>query len=539
MLASLKKLVEKDAIAAHELASAVEHAETSGRPIADVLMGKGVSKWDILLSLEEHYGVPFIEFDEDLIVSYDVMKRVDPEELKQRHWLPISIKADHAEVIASRPNDSELLKEIQSRLGVEKINFRVALPSDIVRIIENNQDLNPGFPRYAGRTPLARSRTYMAGVRSALALQRTAMAKARTGLTFIRAGISSVTIAITLLELFGANLLLVDVMLLVVGVFAVLDGLWWYIPIRGEAMHRLNFAGTHKGPGMTVLHVENEKTEPEYLRTGTIEGAEEMRRNWERLSPVMRRRFLANDRCDLAEVRTKLASMRNTMARTRTGLSFSRTGAVFAGLGLGLTARFPDTGWMYLGFFLIISGSLMALEGFYWYLPGYREGLQGIREFKKAMEEDTIWDLVFPAGHGSRHKAPPVKSSHAPGIWGTTGLATERTVLAERRGLMAFVRTVLAYSRTGLAFLRTGVSLATVGAALLVLLMGNGIAWKIPFILLVAVGLLLVADGLRWCLSAEKMRREHPYYESDFELNLPDYGKPARQWGRVVFSDDF
>ncbi len=515
-------------------------ADAINRPLTALMAENGLSKCEILTALSQYYGCPYEEYDEDLMVSTDIMKQVDPEKLKDRLWLPVSIREGHAEVIASRPHEPKVIDDVKKTLGVDAVDFRVALPDDLIRIIENNQDLNPGFPPEAGRTSLAKTRTYLAGVRSSLALQRTSMAKARTALAFLRTGISSVTIGVALIKLFGGGIFLpLELLLLAGGAAAVVDGLIWYVPARGPALKNQDYQEPARdAAGMTALSTLNEEEEPGFARSGVIAGAGRLRRGWRRLSPVMRRRFLANDRTDLAEGRTVNASLRTTMAQARTGLAFARTGVAFGGLGLGLLKKLPSPGWNYFYYFLIAAGALMVLEGFYWYLPGYRAGRNGLAIFIKSLKEDTIWDEVFPPLSRFRKKAPPVSARQAPGIWGTTGLALERTVLAERRNLMSRLRTVMAYSRTGMACIRTGMSIAGVGGVLLVVVLHGGPGWRVVPVLLITAGFLLAADGVRWSLTSEKVRREYSYCRGEFEIHLPDYGKPARQWGKVVFDDD-
>ena len=117
------------------------------------------------------------------------------------------------------------------------------------------QDLNPGFPPFAGRTPLAKVRTHLSGRRSALSSQRTALAKGRTGLAFFRTGIAMVTIAVSFTRFFGtgAVILTLDLALLAAGVVMILDGLRWYLPVRKDAARNLGYESTPREPGVTVL----------------------------------------------------------------------------------------------------------------------------------------------------------------------------------------------------------------------------------------------------------------------------------------------
>ncbi|MHB9052709.1 MAG: DUF202 domain-containing protein [Thermoleophilia bacterium] len=404
----------------------------------------------------------------------------------------------------------------------------------------DNRDEDEDFPVPEGRTPLAKVRNYLADRRSALADQRTAMSRGRTGLAFFRTGIALVAIAVTLLRAFGFGIFLpFDVVLIAGGAAAIYDGLRWYLPVRRDAAMDLAYIPPARPPGISVLQTEDkgETGVPEFFRSTAVDEAEAMRGGWSSLSPVERRRFLANDRTDLAEERTHLSSLRTTMAKSRMGLAFTRSGVAFAGLGIALVRKFPATGWNYFDYFLIAVGTLMALEGFYWYLPGYRAGLEGLGRFKRSLQEPGIWDELFPPLRTSRKSYPPLKASQAPGIWGTTGLALERTVLADRRNLMSRLRTVMAHSRTGLAFVRTGMSISAVGAGLIAFLTVSP-AWGIFDLALILTGGVLIIDGLRWYRYSEQTRRQFPYCYGDLEINIPDYGIPRSRWGKVMFSHD-
>ena len=396
-----------------------------------------------------------------------------------------------------------------------------------------------GIPVPAGRTPLAKVRNYLADRRSALADERTAMSRGRTGLAFFRTGIALITIAVTLLRTFGSGILLpFDILLIIGGIAAIYDGLLWYAPIRMSAARNIDYNPPARPEGVAVLQVENEESgQPDFVRGEPVMDADELRSRWPELEPVERRRFLANDRTDLAEERTHLASLRTTMAKARTGLAFARSGVAFAGLGIALVRKFPATGWNYFDYSLIIVGTLITLEGFHWYLPGYRAGLEGLGRFKRSLREASIWDELFPPLRLTRESYPRVKATHAPGIWGTTGLALERTVLADRRNLMSRLRTVMAYSRTGLASIRTGMSISAVGVGLIVFLTVSA-AWAVFDSALILIGVMLVADGLRWYLYSERTRRQFPYCYGDVEIPRADYGIPKSRWAKAVLSHD-
>jgi len=539
------RLIKRNLLTAQSLDGFAAEASTSGASLEERLLLHGIPKHEILFALSEYYGYACVEFDETVIVSQQIVRRMDMERLKRALWLPLSITEGKAEVIACYPDDPSVRDDIQKTLQVNTIDFKVALPVDLVRIIEHNQDLNPGFPAPAGRTPLAKVRTFLADRRSMLSYYRTALAKGRTGLAFQRTGLSFITIALVLFRIFGVGYLnVVEALLLVTGVIMTIDGMKWYLPARTIGNKRLDCSSTEPTGGSTALQVSNPGDDPVFLRSDKVEGAEKLRSGWNNLSPVMRRRFLASDRTDLAEERTTLACYRTLMARARTGLSFTRTGIAFIGIGIALLRQYHDGFWAALDGALIILGALMVAEGFYWYLPGRHAGARSSQAVKSSWDKPTIWDAVFPPvfKHGTfetmRLSLPPVKGFNSPGIWGTTGLALERTLLAERRNVMARLRTVMARSRTGMAFIRTGMSISAVGLGLLVYFGAANAWWTIFDVVLILSGLLFIADGLYWHIPAENTRKQFPYCYGEMEIAVPDYGTPSRSWKKAVFSHD-
>lgn len=522
-------------------------ATIRGPALERALAERGVPRDELLHALAEVHGVPFVEQSEGIGGPPDVLKRLDLETLTRELWFPTSVGDGAARVIAWDPADPALRAAIERALGVTRIHFTVALPSDIVRVVEHNLDLNPGFPPHAGRTPLAKVRTFLAQRRSLYACMRTSLARGRTGLALLRTGLSFVAIALVLHRVFGLGLLtILEVLLTAAGAVMVVEGLRWYLPARRSARQPLACASTRVTAGTTFLGASAGEDEITFARSEAAPGADRLRADWSTLSPVMRRRFLANDRTDLAEERTFLACLRTRMARARTGLAFTRTGIAFVGVGTALfrIARFRIGLWPLFDAFLVLAGAAMILEGLRWYFLDRRAGAEGDASVRCANDTPTVWSAFFPPRHerpsagASVPYLPPVAPGHAPGIWATTGLALERTVLAERRNVMARLRTVMARSRTGLAFVRTGMAISAVGMGLLAGFGTASAAWAALEILLILVGLLLVADGLYWHLPAEKTRRQLPYCFCDVEIAIPDYGAPARSWAKAVFSHD-
>ncbi|MGA2227768.1 MAG: hypothetical protein ABSH41_25305 [Syntrophobacteraceae bacterium] len=540
-LAAFGGLVDRGTISEPDLEKILRESDGAVKRIEESISSLGVPKHEILLCLSEYYRLPFVEFKENLPAAGGVLERLDLEALKRDLWFPLSVGMGEARVAASSPCDPELLEKIKGTLGGLSIHFIVALPSDLTRMIEHIQDINPGFPPSAGRTPLARLRTRLASDRTVLAWYRTSMAKGRTGLALLRTGISFIAISLTLLRVFGLGYLsIIQAPLLLVGIIMAAEGLSWYLPTRKLEPGETGYLPTLSTFGTTIAELKSTEKGPLLTRSEPVQGAEQLRTRWNRLSPVMRRRFFAIDRTDLAEERTFLAAYRVRMAKARTGLAFTRTGNSFAGLGILLIRQFPPGLWTIFYAGLILTGLVMFLEGARWYFPGRRAGLESTKTIRQIEESTSIWDFMFRA-FSRLDDMPPklmVKGTHAPGIWGTTGLALERTLLAERRNVKSRLRTTLARSRTGLSFIRTGTSIFSVGLGLLVYFGWGHILWTLFDFLLMLAGLFLIADGLHWHISAERTKRQLPYCFEDLEIRMPDFGKPTMFWKKVIFSYD-
>jgi uncharacterized membrane protein YidH (DUF202 family) len=532
-------LVDREIISKSDLEYIAGESNGSTKRIEELLLGLGVPKHEILLCLAEYYSLPFVEFNETLRAPARILERLDLEELKRDLWFPLSVGTAEARVAAFDPGDPKLHDNVKETLGVPSIRFILAMPSDITRMVEHNQDINPCFPPAAGRTPLAELRTRLAADRTVLAWYRTSMAKGRTGLALVRTGVSFIAISLTLLRIFGIGYLTVmEAPLLLVGLVMAVEGVSWYLPARKLEPSEIHYSPTRSTFGTTIPELKSSEEGPLMTRSEPVQGAEQLRTRWNRLSPVMRRRFFAIDRTDLAEERTFLAVYRTKMARSRTGLAFTRTGISFVGLGILLIRQFPPGLWSIFYGSLIFAGLVMFLEGAGWYFPGRRAGRESLMTISQIEESTSIWDFMFRA-FSRIDDLPPklsIKGTHAPGIWGTTGLALERTLLAERRNVKSRLRTTMARSRTGLSFIRTGTSIFSVGLGLLVYFGWGSIFWTLFDFLLMVAGLLMIVDGLYWYISAERTKRQLPYCFEDLEIRMPDFGKPNMLWKKVIFS---
>jgi len=482
-------------------------------------------------------------FDEALAPSEALAATFDFARLTALRWLPLKVENGRARVVTSRDDHGAVESEVLGLLGVWGADVSRVTDATLTRFIEHAQDLNPGFPIEASRTILARTRTYLAGRRSQLASYRTLLAKGRTGLAMLRTGLALVTVSLVLMKIFGFTSLALapEGMLMVCGLVMVVDGLIWYVPARRLARGGLR-APAAPGEAFTIPLATFEDDHVVIRRSAPVPGAQELARDHDRLSPVMRRRFLALERTELALERTRLAFFRTIMAKSRTGMALVRTGIALAGIGMAFQKRIHNGSSDILGFGLMAVGIVLTAEGLSWYLSGRKSGHMSQSESEKAGEKAAGWDMLFPpAGIGGAEEhyrcVPVIMAGSSPGIWGTTGLALERTLLAERRNVMARFRTSHARSRTGMAYLRTAANFVAVGLGLLLTGPARGMGWTSLECAIIAVGLLLFADGLYWIIPARRERWQLSFCESQMEISVPDYLKPAGEWQTFILDD--
>ncbi len=453
--------------------------------------------------------------------------------MREGLWVPVARDGETVLVAAAEPGREGLARAVGQALGAESVRLFATPPATVRRILDNTMDVCPGFPPEASRLELAKVRTYLAARRSFLSGFRTTLARGRTGLSMFRTGIAFLTVLLVLVRVFGLGPAVpFEALLLGSGLFFIADGILWYLPARRMSHRGLPACVPDPDPSLGntgVLSVSADLAWPRFRWLAAAPGAGALRAAWGALAPAARRRFLAMDRTALALERTSLAELRSVMARSRTGLALGRTGIAVAGVGIAMLRQFHHGPWDVASFGLLGMGAVMALEGLSWYLPARRVG----RSCHAALCRAAACPSPRTLGQAPGEGAAVGLGASGPGLLGTTGLALERTLLAEERNVLARLRTQMARGRTGLAFVRTGLNAVAVGLGLLAWFGTAATGWTVFNLCLLAGGLALIGDGLRWYLPAARARRRSGLGEADFELAVPDYAAPEDAWGRA------
>ena len=83
-------------------------------------------------SLERYYQVPFLKFDPDVQVPYDLFKNLNKSYLKSSLWVPVAGSREKVVVLIDDPNDFNRIMEVQQVLNVQTYEFRVGIKEDIL-----------------------------------------------------------------------------------------------------------------------------------------------------------------------------------------------------------------------------------------------------------------------------------------------------------------------------------------------------------------------------------------------------------------------
>ncbi|HYA01968.1 MAG TPA: type II secretion protein [Syntrophobacteria bacterium] len=379
-----RSLVDKGILSAGELQGAAIAADRRGLALEWILRHEyDIPRRTLLMALAEHYGCPWIEYDERRPVPPELLAGLDGDRLCAGQWFPV-IKAGETVVIAARnPHDPLVADEVHTFVRATTYEFRVALGEDIRAHIHDFLNGPPEHLIGNERTGLAYWRNTMARWRTRLACYRTDFAKVRTNLGLLEGGLGLIAIARTLMLVHRASPLLYLYWLMIGIGFALVGlGLYSYRRIKTSVLRPPKPQTLVEVTAATLYFLElyqfaEEKTAPPATKGTMLARLVDSLPNqcvFIAGSPDNKvRSALAHERNLLAAQRTLSACYRTIYARARTGLSFVRSGVAFASIGLGLIEYFGFHILTILDCFLIGSGVAMIIDGALWYLPVRKE----------------------------------------------------------------------------------------------------------------------------------------------------------------------
>lgn len=138
-------LISQGIISEEELKKAMALAREKKKDVETILIEEfGVKKKDVGASIAQFYGCKFIEFNERLIISRDLLKGLNTIYLKKAYWVPLAMSDEKLIVLVDNPSQMKTA-EIKNLIKASEYEFRVALKEDIIKFLDNaNRDINGG-----------------------------------------------------------------------------------------------------------------------------------------------------------------------------------------------------------------------------------------------------------------------------------------------------------------------------------------------------------------------------------------------------------
>jgi type II secretory ATPase GspE/PulE/Tfp pilus assembly ATPase PilB-like protein len=129
-------LVEQRLISQQDLDAAIAEAKRASTHVDLILMQQyEISKAQIGQSSSVFYRVPFIEFDDRIVVPPDVLRELKVEYLKKNYWVPLKRETGAVVVLVDDPHDLAKVDSIERALKNQKVKLAVGFRSDILRFI--------------------------------------------------------------------------------------------------------------------------------------------------------------------------------------------------------------------------------------------------------------------------------------------------------------------------------------------------------------------------------------------------------------------
>jgi type II secretory ATPase GspE/PulE/Tfp pilus assembly ATPase PilB-like protein len=129
-------LVEQHLITQQDLDTAIAEAKRASTHVDLILMQQfQISKAQIGQSSSVFYRVPFIGFDDRIVIPPDLLRELKVEYLKKNYWVPLKREAGAVIVLVDDPHDLAKVDSIERALKNQKVKLAVGFRSDILRFI--------------------------------------------------------------------------------------------------------------------------------------------------------------------------------------------------------------------------------------------------------------------------------------------------------------------------------------------------------------------------------------------------------------------
>ena len=135
-ISKFEYLVEQRLISQQDLDAAIAEAKRAQSQVDLILMQEyQISKAQIGQSSSVFYRVPFVEFDDRIVVPPDLIRDLKLEYLKKNYWVPLKREGGAVLVVVDDPHDLAKVDSIERALKNQKVKLAVGFRSDILRFL--------------------------------------------------------------------------------------------------------------------------------------------------------------------------------------------------------------------------------------------------------------------------------------------------------------------------------------------------------------------------------------------------------------------
>jgi len=141
-------LVQKNKISSVDLDELQNKISLYGGSVTRMLMEEFSIEADTIgRSLEHYYRVPYMSYDEEHELPFELLENIGISYLRNNLWLPVAGDKDEAVILIDDPSDYQRIMEIQGIVNARNYVFRVGLPEHILQYLraDVDADLESGF----------------------------------------------------------------------------------------------------------------------------------------------------------------------------------------------------------------------------------------------------------------------------------------------------------------------------------------------------------------------------------------------------------
>jgi type II secretory ATPase GspE/PulE/Tfp pilus assembly ATPase PilB-like protein/putative methionine-R-sulfoxide reductase with GAF domain len=130
-------LLSQQIISEDDLNQAIARAREQKADLPGILVKDfKVPKKALAKSLEAYYEVPFVSYEDKVIIPTELVQGLNLGYLKRNFWVPMQRENGKLVILIDDPQNAERIKEIKALLQADEYEFRVALRGDILRFID-------------------------------------------------------------------------------------------------------------------------------------------------------------------------------------------------------------------------------------------------------------------------------------------------------------------------------------------------------------------------------------------------------------------